>query len=147
MKKYLIVLAIVIIISIGYWLIFPLFVERRVSEQVEDIASEENILIVSKGTFEGIGLHNAGGTANLLQIGDKFYVRFEDDFTVTNGPDLFVHFGKDGEYIAEARLGALKGNIGGQNYEIPEGLNPRDFNEIWIWCRAFSTPFAKAKLI
>ena len=136
-----------IAIPIGYWLTSPLFIERRADERLEDIVPKEKVSVISEGTFEGIGLHNAEGTARLIQIEDKFYIRFEDDFQVTNGPDLFVHFGKDGKYVAEARLGALKGNVGGQNYEVPNNINPRDFNEVWVWCRAFSTPFAKAKII
>lgn len=146
MKKYLIILVLLVIIIIGYWLISPLFIERRVDEKIEDISVEESVSIISKGTFQGLGAHNAKGTAQLIKIGDKFYVRFEDDFQVTNGPDLFVHFGKDGKYVAEAELGALKGNVGGQNYEVPVGINPEEFNEIWVWCRAFSVPFAKAIL-
>jgi len=146
MKKYLIILVSLVVISVGYFLISPLFREEKVDEKIEDISGEENVSTISEGTFEGLGAHNAKGTAKLIKIGDKFYVRFEDDFEVTNGPDLFVHFGKDGNYIAEARLGKLKGNIGGQNYEVLEGINPENFNEVWVWCRTFSTPFAKAVL-
>ncbi|OGM98615.1 MAG: hypothetical protein A2915_02160 [Candidatus Yanofskybacteria bacterium RIFCSPLOWO2_01_FULL_41_34] len=71
---------------------------------------------------------------------------FEDNFKVTNGPDLFVYFGKDGKYSSEARIGALKGNIGGQNYEVSESINPEEYNEVWVWCRAFSVPFSSAVL-
>ena len=92
-------------------------------------------------------MHNAEGVAKLIRIGDRYYVRFKDNFRVTNGPDLFVYFGKNGKYVAEAQLGALKGNVGGQNYEVPKEINPEEFNEVWVWCRAFSTPFAKAELI
>ncbi|MDP2651294.1 MAG: DM13 domain-containing protein, partial [bacterium] len=40
----------------------------------------------------------------------------------------------------------LKGNIGSQNYELPPEINLEDYNEVWIWCRAFSVGFAKAVL-
>ncbi|MEX0919352.1 MAG: DM13 domain-containing protein [Parcubacteria group bacterium] len=148
MKKILIIIVVTIILVVAYWLISPLFIERAIDESLEDITQEETIetQIVSQGTFEGLERHNGEGTASLIKIGDKHYIRFEDDFRVTNGPDLFVHFGKDGEYVAEARLGDLKGNVGGQNYEVPENLDPNSYNEVWIWCRAFSTPFAKAVL-
>lgn len=148
-RKITISLLGIIGIGIAYWLISPLFIERRVSEQLEEIAPmemEEGPEIVASGSFEGLDGHNAMGTARLLKIGDKYYIRFEEDFWVTNGPDLFVHLGKDGEYASEARLDSLKGNVGGQNYEIPEGINLEEYNEVWVWCRAFSVPFGKAVL-
>jgi hypothetical protein len=148
MKKYLIILLILIVIPVGYILISPLFIESVVDEKMEDIITpEESAKVISEGMFTGIGIHRGAGTVKLIQVGEKYYVRFEDDFRVTNGPDLFVYFGKDGQHIPETRFGALKGNVGGQNYEIPENLDPKDFNEIWVWCRAFATPFAKAELI
>jgi hypothetical protein len=163
MKKRTILLIIVGLIGAGiaYWLISPLFIDREVSETVEDIMEarkleleEKNIEItepmspeiISSGSFIGLGLHNASGTARLIKIADKYYVRFEDDFNITNGPDLFVHFGSNDKYDANARLGRLKGNIGGQNYEVPSDINPADYNEVWIWCRAFAVPFGKAVL-
>ncbi|MDP3999197.1 MAG: DM13 domain-containing protein [bacterium] len=163
-KKIILVLVAVAAAVIGYWLISPLFIEKEVSEKLEDIMPvsseapnqetpmpasqvlESQLKIVSSGTFTGLANHSAEGTATLVKIGDKYYVRLEDDFRVTNGPDLFVHFGKNGKYSADARLGALKGNVGGQNYEVPAEINPLDYNEVWIWCRSFFVPFGKAVL-
>ncbi len=157
MKKILLVFLAIAVVTVGYWLISPLFIERQVSESLSDImpvpegSPTSSVDIsepqeISSGTFVSLVGHSAEGTARLLQIGDRYFVRFEDDFRVTNGPDLFVHFGKDDGYLAEARLGALKGNVGSQNYEVPAELNPEDYNEVWVWCRAFSVPFGKAVL-
>src|SRR3989344_5220155 len=166
MKKILIIVMCLAAAGVGYWLISPLFITREVDEGVEDIleatppasvaedepsadalkSAEPALAVLRQGTFEGLAGHSGSGAASLIQSGGKYFVRFEDDFRVTNGPDLFVHFGKAGEYAAEARLGALKGNVGGQNYEVPSGVNPSDFDEVWVWCRAFSVPFARAVL-
>ena len=151
-KKIIFVFAAVTVAAVGYWLISPLFIEKEVSEKLEDImpvtemAEKPRLEAVVSGTFTDLANHSAEGTATLVKIGNKYYVRLEDDFRVTNGPDLFVHFGKNGEYSAEARLGALKGNVGGQNYEVPAEINPLDYNEVWIWCRSFFVPFGKAVL-
>jgi hypothetical protein len=187
MKKVLLGIGIVIILAVGYWLVSPLFIEKQVSETLEDIlppvekeqikeevrkqvpevnapeegsepkisepteepppeAVEPQVNILGEGQFTGLTGHSGEGTAKLLEIEGKYYVRFEDDFRVTNGPDLFVYFGRDGEYVSETRIEKLKGNIGGQNYEVPAGINPLDYNEVWVWCRAFSVPFASARL-
>ncbi len=135
----------------AYWLISPLFINREVQEGIEDIAplqsGEQAPEQLSSGTFvDADSFHKTSGTAALLKVEGKYYVRFEDDFKTTNGPDLFVYFGKDGKYESSAQLGTLKGNIGSQNYEVPSDINPNEYNEVWIWCRAFSVPFGHAVL-
>lgn len=157
-KKILIATGAMITFVVAYWLVSPLFIEIAVNESLSDImptvnagehtsssaANEDAPLVLRQGTFFPLAGHSAEGTATLVKVGEKHYVRFEDDFHVTNGPDLFVYLGKEGAYVPEARLGALKGNVGGQNYEMPEGINPSDYDEVWVWCRAFTVPFGKA---
>jgi len=147
MKKILIILAIVIAIPFAYWTLSPLFTKTVVNEKLGDATSNESsATTISQGSFIGQGVHNGQGTVKLINDGEKTFIRFENDFNVTNGPDLFVYFGKDGEYVDEAKIGELKGNIGSQNYEIPFDIDPSLYNEVWIWCRAFSVAFAKAEL-
>jgi len=102
---------------------------------------------IAQGAFTGLQDHSAEGTATLLQTGNDYFVRFEENFNITNGPDLFVYLGKDGNYDPAARLGALKGNIGSQNYAIPSSISVANYNEVWVWCRAFSVAFGKAPLV
>ncbi|MDP3727198.1 MAG: DM13 domain-containing protein [bacterium] len=172
MKKLLVGIGIVAALGVAYWLVSPLFITERVDEKLEDImaatppagappaippaSSGENTAtpspppaapeVISQGMFTGLAGHSGRGTAKLLSIDGKYFIRLEDDFRVTNGPDLFVYFGKNGAYAAEARLGSLKGNEGGQNYEVPAGIDPESYDEVWIWCHAFSVPFARAEL-
>ncbi len=150
-KKLLIAAGVVIVLGVAYWLISPLFIDVEVSESLTDIEVDNAEMaqapeIVRQGTFVSLAGHSAEGTATLVKAGEKYYVRFEDDFEMTNGPDLFVHFGKNDAYAIEARLGALKGNIGSQNYEVPEGIDPLQYEDVWVWCRAFAVPFGKATL-
>ena len=99
---------------------------------------------VATGDFIGLAGHRAEGTAKLLIVGEKKFIRFEDEFSITNGPDLFVYLGNNGVYDPNTRLGALRGNVGSQNYEIPATIDVSNYNEVWVWCRAFSVPFGKA---
>lgn len=156
MKKIIIIVIVFAALGIAWWLGSPLFLNKKVGEDAREIqkmiSPAENqksteLTTVSGGNFVGADdFHKAEGAVNLIKVGDKYFVRFEDDFKVTNGPDLFVYFGKNGSYINEARISALKGNIGGQNYEVPADINSLDYNEIWVWCRAFSVPFGHAVL-
>ena len=149
MKKTLVLIGIIIVVGISYWLISPFFIDREVSESIEEIMKDNTVVEPRElyvGTFVGLTGHNAEGTAKLIKAGDNYYVRFEDDFSVTNGPDLFVYLGKDGRYDPDARIESLKGNMGSQNYEIPGSIAVSNYNEVWVWCRAFSVPFGKAEL-
>jgi hypothetical protein len=44
-------------------------------------------------------------------------------------------------------LGRLKGNIGNQNYEVPVDIDLSKYNNVLIWCKAFSVLFGNAQLV
>ncbi len=146
MKKTILTIVIAIMILIAYWLISPLFINRKVGENIEEVkqVQQDQVQTLKQGEFVGLAGHDAQGTAKLLKVNNVYFIRLEDNFKVTNGPDLFIYLGKNNKYDPNAKLDALKGNIGGQNYKIPSKINPSDFNEVWIWCRSFSVPFGKA---
>ena len=43
-------------------------------------------------------------------------------------------------------LGALKGNLGDQNYEVPEGVDLSKYQSVSIWCKRFGVNFGSASL-
>ena len=47
----------------------------------------------------------------------------------------------DGGFV---RLGKLKGNIGNQNYEIPQGVDVTEYGSVVIWCELFGVLFSPA---
>lgn len=160
MKKIILFALALITVFLVYWLVLPLFVDKRVSEDVpvreiensellsEEEEQEEMVnenMILKTGTFSGFDRqHSGSGTVNIISIDGNNYIRFEEDFSVTNGPDLYVGLGENGEYIKGSELEKLKGNLGSQNYELPSGMDPENVKEVWVWCKAFSVPFAKA---
>ncbi len=147
MKKIIVALVTLVILVVGYWLLSPLWLNVEVKEALpvsNTTASTTSATTLKSGSFTGFDkVHTGSGTAKIISVDGKKYIRFEDDFTVQNGPDLYVGFGKNGEYIKGSDIAKLKGNQGAQNYELPAGADPE---EVWIWCRAFSVPFAKAEL-
>jgi hypothetical protein len=149
MKKLIIAVVVIIVLGVAYWLISPFFIDKRVSEEFNLTAESEGVqpVLVLRGLFSGFDrIHTGSGNVSVIRVGDKYILRFEENFEVANGPDLYVGLGKDGEYKKGTEIAKLKGNIGSQNYEVPETINLSDYNEVWIWCRAFSVGFAKAKL-
>ena len=105
---------------------------------------------VTTGGFYGID-HSAEGTATVYEQDGRYVLRFEDDTDIQNGPDLFVWVlpaddyegGDPAEYID---LGKIKGNVGGQNYELPADFDPTEYRSVLIWCLRFGVPFAAAPL-
>jgi hypothetical protein len=149
MKKLFWTIGIIISLSIAYYLASPLFVKKEVSEPLPINQNSAEMVAVNEvfsGEFDGLAGHDASGTVRLIEIDGKKIIRFEDNFKVTNGPDLFVYLGKDGKYAPETKLGSLKGNVGSQNYDLPISIDLNQYKEVWVWCRAFSVPFAKAIL-
>lgn len=104
--------------------------------------------VASQGMFEGAdSFHFGRGAVLLIETApDRFILRFED-FSVRNGPDLFVYLSASGDRPDEAlNLGPLKATDGAFNYEVPEGTDVSQFSSAIVWCRQFATLFASAPL-
>ncbi|MGH9167853.1 MAG: DM13 domain-containing protein [Acidimicrobiia bacterium] len=105
---------------------------------------------VLRGSWRGID-HTASGTVTVYRQSDRYALRFEDDTDIQNGPDLKVWFleGSDyqgGQPTTFLNLGPLKGNVGGQNYELDADFDPARHRAVLVWCERFSVPFAVAPL-
>ncbi len=130
----------------------------EVDEEMEDAMSEEakekmnetpavDPVLLKSGTFVNAdSFHKGSGEAHVVLLPDGEKIARLEDFRVTNGPDLFVYLVKDinnpGSDFLD--LGALKGNLGNQNYSIPSDVNIDEYAGIVIWCRAFSVLFSPA---
>ena len=76
------------------------------------------------------------------------------EFATSNGPDVRVYLVAASDVQGEAAakqagfvdLGALKGNIGDQNYDVPADLDLNRYRAVSIWCRRFSVNFGAAPL-
>ena len=127
----------------------PIEVEANEGEPMD----APEIVIEAAGTFIDRS-HPAEGTAEVLGDGTgQRFLRFED-FATDNGPDLNVYLSTaapdapagefDDDFID---LGDLKGNIGSQNYEIPEGTDLDRYSTVVIWCVRFGVVFGAAELM
>jgi hypothetical protein len=101
------------------------------------------------GTFMGADeFHFGSGTATLIETAPGAWtVRFED-FSVRNGPDLFVYVSPDvaGYDDAAIDLGRLKATDGNFNMDLPAGSTPTGAASVVIWCKQFAVQFAVAPL-
>ena len=110
-------------------------------------ASAFEARVVRQGEFEGADdFHFGNGTALLIENEPGVYVLRLEEFSVRNGPDLFVYLSphSGGYDDAAINLGQLKGTDGAFNYDIPPGTDLNQFQSAIIWCKAFSVLFAAA---
>ena len=118
--------------------------------QVPD--AKEPVKLVS-GRFH-TNAHETKGVATIYRLDDGRLVLRLTEFTTSNGPDvrLYLVAASDVQKEDAAKragivdLGALKGNIGDQNYDVPEGLDLSKYRAVSIWCRRFSVNFGAAPL-
>jgi Electron transfer DM13 len=120
-------------------------VNENMTEAAATTSGNTSLLI---GEFIGVndGIHNAEGMAKVIRLDDGSMILRLENFKATNGPDLYVYLSTDNSASDFANLGRLKGNIGNQNYEIPEGTDFSRYDTVLIWCRAFSVLFGSAEL-
>lgn len=115
----------------------------------EERASSGN-LELARGRFVALA-HSGSGTAAVVELSGGGRKLTLTDFETDNGPDLRVYVStedpaRSGEVGDFEDLGALKGNVGDQQYDIPKDVDLGRFSNVVIWCRAFSVGFTSASL-
>ncbi len=98
------------------------------------------------GEFKGLSNHTTTGRAELVKSGKGGVVELLSDFTFDGAPDPKVALGKDGKYDPATLSGKLTSNTGASSYKLPAGIDPDDYNEVWIWCEKFNVPLGVAEL-
>ncbi len=140
-------------LPLAWYLASPLFLTQAVSESAPTAPAQSRLAAGRFGVVDGI--HKGEGTASLVQLPDgQRVLRLEDDFRVTNGPDLYRYLSGSAAPRTSAELhgsssfevAQLKGNVGGQNYALPGDLDLSKFRSVVIYCRRFTTVFSTAEL-
>ena len=159
-KGRLIILTVVVTAAVAGWYAFRperLFLNQKVNEQfpTASAASTENTnpMSLAAGMFHSIA-HETKGAATIYQLADGKKTLRLTDFQTSNGPDVQVYLvaaddANDSETVTRAgfiNIGALKGNIGDQNYDLPADVDLNKYKAVSIWCRRFGVNFGTAPL-
>jgi len=173
MKKGLIVIAIIVILAIAWYLIFPLFNVIEVQEDIpindamDAMSAEEKAefneavdamkdqiiemsdvmpvaSVIAQGAFKPRA-HEVEGKALFIEVDGKQILRFED-FETINGPRLHIYLSSDvgdDDFIDLGKIKATRGNV---NYELPENIDLEKYNKVLVWCVPFRVLFSYASL-
>jgi hypothetical protein len=159
--KFIVGSIMVVVVAIAWYLFRPelLLVNRTVNEAlpVTAIAARpaQNMpaSVLAAGRFHSVA-HDTSGMATIHQLSDGQRLVRLTAFETSNGPDVRVYLvaakdATDNDTVTTAGfvdLGAMKGNKGDQNYQVPANLDLSQYQSVTIWCRRFGVNFATAPL-
>jgi len=99
----------------------------------------------SEGNFVNGPYGSVKGNARIYLTDGRYQLALEN-FSTTNGPDLKVYISKETDPRNFINLGSLKSTNGDQLYNIPDGVNIKDYGYALIYCKQFSHLFGSAIL-
>lgn len=156
--RKLVIMAFVLVVAVGAWYAFRperLFINQKVNEQFPTASAANSTQPVSliSGDFHSLA-HETKGNAAIYQLADGKRTLRLTNFQTSNGPDVQVYLvaaadANDNDTVTRAGfvpLGALKGNLGDQNYDVPSDVDLSKYRAVSIWCRRFGVNFATAPL-
>ena len=104
---------------------------------------------VAAGRFSSLA-HESMGKAAVVELPSGARKLTLSGFETDPGPDLRLYVSTrdpaDGELGEFRDLGALKGNVGNQQYDLSRNVNVARYSTVVVWCRAFSVAFTSAPL-
>jgi Electron transfer DM13 len=156
MHKWKPALAVLAIALFAVWYAFRperLVVNHQVNEGFPAGEDHSSAQVLESGTFYGVA-HPTAGTATIYRLGNGDRILRFTNFRTSNGPNVHVYLvaaddAKDSATVKSAAsidLGAIKGNIGDQNYALGTDLDLSKYRTVSIWCKRFAVNFGAAPL-
>jgi hypothetical protein len=149
---------IVAAVPVAYYLASPLWIRTSLEETAPLALAQEQQGVprplgasgtVFRGEFRGADdFHFGRGQAILAEGAAGAWTLRVENFSVRNGPDLFVYLSPNPSGYADTavNLGPLRATDGAFNYDVPAGTDLASARSVIVWCRRFSTLFAVAPL-
>jgi hypothetical protein len=134
-------------VAAAVFVVAPTLFDKEVNERVVTAAGAN--MQLAAGSFASIA-HDGRGTAAVVELPSGERKLTITDFETDSGPDLRLYVSTNdpasGDLGEFEDLGALKGNVGNQQYTLPRELDLGRYSTVVVWCRAFSVAFTSARL-
>ena len=114
-------------------------------ESTVDAAVASTGQVLATGAFEGRSQHVTTGGVSIRKTDDGYFVDLAEDFSLDGAPDPTLGFGNP-DFITETQFSALLKKDGFQSYKLPDGVDPMQYETIYVWCEEFSVPLGVATL-
>lgn len=136
-----------IILFIAITLIFQSCVRENTSTEDLMEMQEQSSTLLYSGTWEkGPYGNNINGKAEIYEKNGVYTLVFSSDFTVSNGPDLYVYVSKEQRPINFISLGKLKSVNGGQVYTFSNMPDISAYKYAVVHCQQYNHLFSYSLL-
>jgi hypothetical protein len=115
--------------------------------QHDRMSKEEDVAATHGMMFMGAGSERATGDYEIVEVSGRRQIRFTDDFSVGDAPELHVvlSVGKHADHDA-LDLGKLQRRQGAQAYDLPADADLGYYHELLIWSKKLKRAVASAEL-
>ena len=148
-----VIIIIILGAGIAWILISPLFLEGRTldEELPGTIDGNEDITLISQGELQTLdSVHHGNGIVQLVKNNElDNYSIFFQNVEIANGPGLVVYLTVGHEFTGSeghGNLGKLRAQIGNFSMEVPESVDPTEYDTVIVWCEPFKVLFTYATL-
>jgi hypothetical protein len=162
MQRRAVLIGALAVVGAAAWYAFRperLFINKTVNESlaaevtVARAGAPDMPAALTSGGFHGVH-HETRGTATIYKLPNGKRVLRLTEFETSNGPDVQIYLvaaadARDNATVTSAgfvNLGAMKGNRGDQNYDVPDSVDLTKYRAVTVWCRRFGVNFATAPL-
>ncbi|MXS71763.1 hypothetical protein GSF70_11090 [Flavobacteriaceae bacterium W22] len=116
--------------------------ENTSTEDLMEMAPENSVLKYSGNFMQGPYGNNVNGKAEICEKNGTYTLVFDDKFTVSNGPDLYVYVSKEQQPSQFISFGKLKTVNGGQTYTFTSTVNFEEYKYAVVHCRQYNHLFS-----
>lgn len=135
-----------ITILITGFLLISCIRENTSTEDLMEMAPENSVLKYSGNFMQGPYGNNVNGKAEIYEKNGTYTLVFNENFTVSNGPDLYVYVSKEQQPSQFISLGKLKSVNGGQTYTFMSSVNFEEYKYAVVHCQQYNHLFSYALL-
>lgn len=120
--------------------------ENTSTEDLMEMVPENAMLKYSGDFMQGPYGNNVNGKAEIYEKDGIQTLVFNNNFTISNGPDLYVYVSKEQQPSQFISLGKLKSVNGGQIYTFTGSVNFDDYKYAIVHCQQYNHLFSYALL-
>ena len=129
--------------------------ENETITMTDSNTSSSRFTLISQGELQRLdSVHHGSGIVQLVKNNELgTYSIFFRDVVIANGPGLVVYlttgygFTSTRDDIGEyADLGDLRAQKGNFSMDVPESVDPTEYNAVTVWCDPFNIIFTYATL-
>ncbi|SMP30018.1 DM13 domain-containing protein [Chryseobacterium profundimaris] len=120
--------------------------ENTSTEDLMEMAPENSKLIYSGDFMMGPYGNNIGGKAEIYEKDGVYTLAFDKDFSVSNGPDLYLYLSTEQQPNNFISLGRLKSINGGQVYTFATKPDLDNYKYAVVHCQQYNHMFSYALL-